>query len=309
MDGTAPTYTVQYRNRFLMWLTAATFLPLVVSVFGFEVLGAQAYAATLTVSVLALFGGAHVWITLAYYFERTWQGVFAQRPFTFYVAPAVMMIASVTVVMLTDLPGVLLILALAFVNLWHHARQNWGILALVGKARRVDVRPMRIPLTYAWVFFVVPWGIYVGTRGLVENAVLYDVGIATTLLYVCVLSALTWRYMLSVRGDRLVLLFSVSLALYFVPMVALYGKPYALLVFSGAHALQYYLIVLFSISQRDRQRGDAKRLRIAVGFTAALLAIITLIGFTLPKSMSAQMPACGLIRGSGLSSEYSPVSI
>jgi hypothetical protein len=276
---TARTYNLRYRDGFIIALTAATFLPLLVTLFNFEILGPATYAATAWVSILSVLGGAHVWITLVYYFDRRWLAVFSERPIIFFVTPALILVGCIAAVMLADLPGVALIFILTFVNIWHHSRQNWGILSLVAKARGVDVRPMHFVLTYAWVFFLIGVCLHINMFGLVERATVQTLANAAVVIYLGVVAVFCWRYLVEVSRDLVVLAFSVALIMYWLPIVLLSGKPYALLLFGAAHGLQYYLLVLMSLSLRERKHADLKQLWTGLAMTALLLVIMTTFWF------------------------------
>lgn len=136
-----------YRPAFLGALLAASFLPAVVSLLKFEVLDQSWYAITFFFSLLLIMSGAHVWLTLAYYLDPRWLKHFRAYPGPFFIAPAAILVCTVALVAQPHYGlGLATIYATTFVNLWHHAKQNWGIMSMVGKLRGADVSALRLPL-------------------------------------------------------------------------------------------------------------------------------------------------------------------
>ena len=86
------------------------------------------------------------------------------------------------------------------------------------------------------------------------------------------------------RRDRIIFLFTLAVLCYFLPLALLFGKPYALLFFGGAHALQYYLLVLVSISLRSRQTVTSGSIVKALCVGLILVAAATALGATLSQN-------------------------
>lgn len=262
---------IRYRNAFVVGLLSVSVVPLIVSALNFEITDASVYAIASLWSILIVLNSAHVWITLAYYCDRRWLAKFRKQPTTFFVAPAVLVVGC-TALMAPQ--GVTIGLALVYtalaVNIWHHAKQNWGVLSLVGKSRGADVSYTRVPLVYAWPFFIVAIALYMpevskiaGTEMLRSIAYL----LAAAYIGWCIITI--WTNRSHAAGDRLTFLLSLALMLYFIPLVAMFGKPYALLVTFGAHSMQYYFLVLISLSLHTRRSYKAS----AAAFILALVTV------------------------------------
>src|SRR5947209_11120429 len=122
------TSTLSYRRIFLLSLIAVSAIPLVLAMINFEILDASVYAITAFWSFLVFLGGAHVWISLAYYFDRRWLGQFEQQPVIFFVIPAGIIVTCMAIMSWHNvIIGLTLVYGTLVVNLWHHAKQNWGI--------------------------------------------------------------------------------------------------------------------------------------------------------------------------------------
>ena len=130
---------------------------------------------------------------------------------------------------------------------------------------------MRVPLVYAWPFFVLSISLYMPEVSSFAGAdALRSAAYALAAVYVAWCIVVLLNSGARLRDDPLVFAFCAALMLYFIPLVALFGKPYALLVTFGAHSLQYYLLVLMSLSLNVRQSAGLRT--IAVSFAIALTA-------------------------------------
>lgn len=83
--------------------------------------------------------------------------------------------------------------------------------------------------------------------------------------------------------DPLTVAFALVLLCYFMPLVFLYGKPYSLLIWAGAHALQYYVMILASLSLRDRTQ-----LNVASGLGVGAITLAAVISLTLVAYVSGE---------------------
>jgi hypothetical protein len=239
----------------------------------FEILNASVYAFTLFWSFLAFLGGAHVWISLAYYCDRKWLAQFRRRPVIFFAIPIALVLSCVAIMSWHNVTvGMTLVYATLVINLWHHARQNWGVLSLVAKSRRADVAHMRVPLVHAWPFFVASVALYMPEISTaIGMDLLRSTAFALAAAYIAFSAIALWKSRDNAERDPVLFVFSVVLCLYFLPLVTLQGKPYALLVAFGAHATQYYLLVLMSLSLSTWRSVDWSKT--ALAFLIALTAV------------------------------------
>lgn len=242
---------VAYRTLFFWALLAASLLPACTLLFSYEFTNPALATNAFALSALLYASSTHTWITAAYYTDKSWLAHFNKRPMAYYAAPIAILVAGTAVATqpLFQPFGVLAVTYVAVtVNIWHHSRQNWGVLSLVGKNRGVNVLPLRRVLQYAWIGFIpVICVVWPNGFGIVQaNPWLQTAGLAGAALYLAVFAVVlvrsgAWR-------DPLVLLFAAALGFYFVPLATLADRPYGLLLFKYAHALQYYLLVALSLS-------------------------------------------------------------
>lgn len=265
--------TVGYKDVFLLSLIVVSAIPLAIALINFEILDASVYAMTMFWSFLVFLGGAHVWISLAYYCDRKWLGQFRHHPVIFFAIPAGLIVSCMAIMSWHNvIVGLTLVYGTLVINLWHHAKQNWGVLSLMAKCRRADVAHMRIPLVYAWPFFIASVGLYMPEISTTIGAdVLRSAAYLLAAVYICSIAGILWKNRDAAEGDPVIFAFSIVLCLYFVPLVTLHGKPYALLVAFGAHAMQYYLLVLMSLSLSDWRSVDLRKT--AIAFAIALVAV------------------------------------
>ena len=270
-----------YKAILLGALLVASFLPAVLSVINFEITNQSIYAITFLFSLLLILGGAHVWLTLAYYFDPVWMRYFLAHPREFILAPLAIL---VTTLLLLLQPSIIVAQATlygtTFVNLWHHSKQNWGILSIVAKIRGGSGFGLRVPLVYAWPFFLVPWLLVIpDATEAIGEVLLYYAGVISVAAYILFFAVMAWRAGFFVNRDPVLLLFGFALALYFVPIVALKGKPYSLAIWAVAHALQYYIIVAVSLSMRRVRSIDLAKGIAGVTLVALILGILTYVAW------------------------------
>ena len=103
-ESAASFRRVRYKTLFLGALVAASALPLTLCVIKFQITSAQIYLATLLFSAVTIMNNSHTWITLAYFFDRTWLARFAERPMTFFAAPAAIVAGTVGAMLFSTVP-------------------------------------------------------------------------------------------------------------------------------------------------------------------------------------------------------------
>lgn len=272
----------RYREFFLFGLLAATFLPACLAVMNFGILDQPAYPFVFVFSLFTIMGSAHTWLTVAYYFDRQWVAHFNTDRLVFYVAPAGILAGTILLALLSDEAGWNLVGygLIVFLNVWHHSRQNWGIMAMVGKLRGVNAQEMRVPLVYAWPFFLIPLCLYFpAIDGLIDKESLVLAARISSIAYCgfavsCVARSRFWR-----EGDLVTKMFAVALCLWFLPVAFLYGKPYSLFIWVAAHALQYYLFVLVSLALSGRDAVSPATLLKIGGRIVVILSGLTIIAY------------------------------
>lgn len=75
----------RYRLFFVMGILIATFLPAALSVINFDITQQKFKVLGTLFAVLLLLNGAHVWMTIIYFFDRQWIGFFKTKKFIFLV--------------------------------------------------------------------------------------------------------------------------------------------------------------------------------------------------------------------------------
>jgi hypothetical protein len=154
------------------------------------------------------------------------------------------------------------------------------VLALVAKARRVDVSYIRKPLIWAWPFFLLSLALHLPELAkLVDTEVLRSISLVAAAAYVAYAAVTIWRHRAAAERDLVVFLFAAVLCLYFLPLAALYGKPYALLITFGAHAMQYYMLVLMSLSFSGWRSLAWMRTAVAFVIAASLIVAATFAAY------------------------------
>jgi len=278
---TLPAPSAGYRFGFVRALIGVSLAPMAISLLNFEITNASIYAITVAWSALAILGGTHVWITLAYYFDRRWLLLFAQQPLVFFITPATIVAAAIALMLIPDITvGIALVYGTILLNLWHHSKQNWGILSLVGKARSVDVSGLRLPLVYAWPFFLLSICLYLPKISSWTGAApLRHLALVLAAVYLLFGGATLWRARALAALDPLIFSLAGALCLYFLPLAVLFGKPYALLLVGGTHAMQYYMLVFMSLSLDSRRSLDGMSLLRHGAVAATFIAAATYAGY------------------------------
>lgn len=277
-----------YKARFLVALIAVSLIPAAVSLMNFGVFNNTPYQLTLVFSLLSTMSGAHVWLNLAYYVDPQWRAHFIGSPVVFYVIPLAIFWSTLGLLAQPNKTiGLSVLYGATFLNLWHHSKQNWGILAIVGKIRGRNVTALRSPLVYAWPFFIVPWALQLPElNALFGEEGLYGVSIVCIAVYAFYCLATAHRYRFSAGQDPLVMAAGITLCCYFMPLVLLYGKPYALFIWAAAHGLQYYLMVFASLSLRHRENVDLRGIIGSAGLTLAILIGLTVMSYAAAQSVA-----------------------
>ena len=272
---------VRYKTLFLGALVAASALPLTLCLIKFQITSAQIYLATLLFSAVTIMNNSHTWITLAYFFDQTWLAKFAERPMTFFAAPAAIVVTTVSAMLFSPVPfAISLILAGLFAATWHHAKQNWGIMSIVGKIRGQNVSALRLPLTQGWLFFAFAWSIPLSYHAdIISPDLLYKVSMTLLAAYAIYCGWILKTSGLSFAKDPVTLAYAILLLGYFVPVVVFQGQPYALIVFGFAHSLQYYILVLASLSMRKRRSSDPTKIMFGIAVFATLVVGLTVAGY------------------------------
>ena len=210
-----------YKNWFLSGLLAASFLPAVISILNFDVLNQSVATFTFLFSLLAIMGGAHIWLTLAYYADAGWVAHFRKFPIIFFLAPA-LILAGITVLVAQPSKsiGLSVVYGATFINLWHHSKQNWGVLSIVGKTRRANVSALRSPLIHAWPFFLAAWCLQLPDISNVFGVhLLKMLSIASAVAFITFVAASVYRGRFFDHQDPIAGLFGIVLACYFMPLI------------------------------------------------------------------------------------------
>lgn len=175
---------------------------------------------------------------------------------------------------------VAIVLAGLFAATWHHGKQNWGIMSIVGKIRGQNVSALRLPLVNSWIFFALAWSIPMSNyMELIGPKLLYNVSMGLLAAYAIYCGWAFRKGGLGFIKDPITLTYAVLLLGYFVPAVVFQGKPYALIMFGFAHSLQYYILVVASLSLRERRSADKTKVMIGIAVFASLVVGLTMLGY------------------------------
>ncbi len=281
---------IRYRQLFLCGLLVATFLPAVTIFINYQV-SDSIYSVVWLVSAIVALGNAHPWLTLAYYTDKEWLAHFRRYPVTFFLVPLGIIASSVLWMLAVpkSLGFVLIFGSLSF-NLWHHSKQNWGILAIIGRIRGQNVSALRIPLCWAWPFFIIPLAMaFPDITRFVSQPLLFGSSLACALLYVGFFGAHAWSGGF-LKAEPLTCAFGLALAPYFLPMVLLFGKPYGIAFWAVAHGLQYLLMVLTSLSLKERTSLTAGKLAFNLGAVGSILSLIVVTWYVVAQTMGGPDP-------------------
>lgn len=267
--GVAP----RYRQVFLCALIAATLLPAFIAFVNYEVTNQTVYTITLFLSLILAVSAGHTFLTFAYYTSREWLSHFKRHPMIFFVAPALVVASStVWVAVLPKTYAMLFIYVVLCINIWHHSKQNWGILSLVGRMRSENVAGLRAPLVWAWAFFLLPFALQIPEMDrLIGHSLLYGLSLVCAGAYIVFCAYHMQRGRLR-DADPVAATFAIALCTYFLPMIFLIGKPYGPIVWTAAHGAQYLLMVFASLSFAKRKQLTVSSLVSNAGVIAAILA-------------------------------------
>lgn len=273
-----------YGSRFLFALIAVSCVPIIISIFNFGVFGGKSAGAAFLYLIISASSGSHVFMNWTYFTSKKWRDYFAKRPIHFYVTPALIIIASIALMVQ---PNKLLQLTFfyltGFVNIWHHGKQNWGVMSIIGRIRGRNVAAMMKPLCYAWLFFAIPLCFTIPeVQNWVGESRLEYASLACLVAFIafCLYHGIKGRF--AARQDPLILISGIALCCYFVPLVSFHAVYWAVAIWGLAHAGQYYLIVFSSMSLNGRKSG--KSLWIGMIITAAMMVALTYVGFFTVKA-------------------------
>ncbi len=253
---------LSYRYGFMIGLVAATLLPAICFTVNFGTSQSVTAIALLCASI-AIVANSHQFITLIYYFDRRWLEFFRQRPFVFFGAPAALGASCLGLLLYDAAIGYFTVLAaVSIVNVYHHSKQNWGIISLVGKVRRADVSVFRNPLICASPFFVLPYLMSLPPLRQLIGEPFQSLVLPCGLAYLAAIAVMLAVRRRDLPRDPIVLMLSIPLLGYFVPLV-FFGGPYAFLFFGAGHGLQYQLIVALSLTMNNRHRAKPSWARFA----------------------------------------------
>lgn len=272
-----------YGSRFLFALIGVSLLPSLVCLLNFGVTDGHIYPLAVILSIISFSSGSHVWMNLAYLASPTWRAYFRQYPVRFYVVPVLIVCASTLIIAQpVKAIGLGFLYCAGFVNIWHHSKQNWGVLSLIGRARGRNVSPMMQPLCRAWIFFAVPLCMsFPEVSAWVGPDKLHDAAVVCAAIFAAYCGYHIWKARFAVNQDPLVLIATLALLCYFVPFTFLWNKPWGIIA-AGAHSLQYHLIVLSSLSMSNRKAS--RQVWLGAAITVCVMAILTGAAFVTIKT-------------------------
>ncbi|TDG10574.1 hypothetical protein E1N52_04320 [Paraburkholderia guartelaensis] len=272
-----------YGSRFLFALIGASLLPSIVCLLNFGMTNGQVYPLAFVFTIISFSAGSHVWMNLAYLASPKWRAYFAKYPMRFYVVPALIMCTSiVAIAQPIKAIGVGYLCAMGFVNIWHHSKQNWGVLSLIGRARGRNVLPLMNPLCRAWIFFAIPLCMsFPAVANWVGQERLYDVALFCAAAFAAYCIFQIWKSKFLTNQDPLVIVAAIALLFYFVPFTFLWNKPWGIIA-AGAHSLQYHLIVISSLSLSNRKAD--KKIWFGAALTIGVMALLTAAAFVTIKT-------------------------
>ena len=279
----------RYRNFFVGCILIATFLPALLSVVNFDITDTKIKALGGLFAILLLLNGAHVWMTIAYYFDKNWLKFFNTRKLVFFGGPGLIFLISLIVI--TQSPKIWALAffyTASFINLWHHAKQNWGILSILSNIFGDNVQGFRPLIIHSWIFFLIPLSYYiVSSFGLLalHPQILAASYVLVTLYLLWCLKELYFN-LFSIKHPVVLIQLLASL-LYFLPLIFLRDKYYVLVIWAGAHALQYYFMVFASLSLRSRKSRSTLTLAASMSIMISVLIALTLLSTLFTKPMTA----------------------
>lgn len=131
---------------------------------------------------------------------------------------------------------------------------------MAGIARHPRGRALRSVIVSAWPFFITAWALQLPeVRAAIGTDTLWTASVACAAFCALLAFTLLPRFAYEDRPEPRLLLLAVAACAYFFPLLLLYGNPYALLIWAGAHSLQYYLLVLMSLSLPNEHTHGLKR--------------------------------------------------
>lgn len=279
-----------YASRFLFALIAVSILPILITVLNFGAFGGKAAGPAFLYLIIAASSSAHVFMNLTYFTNKKWRTYFSQHPVHFYVVPAIIVVGCILLMLQTNntIQLITLYLVNVFVNMWHHGKQNWGVMSIIGRIRGRNVSPMLKPLCNAWIFFAIPLCFTIPeVKKWIGEETLHSASLVCLVAFItfCVYHGIRGRF--SVKQDPIVLLSAVALCCYFVPTIFFHEVYWAITIWGLAHAGQYYLIVFSSMSLNERK--SRKSLWVGMAITAIMMATLTYVGFQAAISGSTQI--------------------
>jgi hypothetical protein len=253
-------------SRVLAGLVTVTLLPSVLGIAHYHLIDDRPLWTAVPWLVIGVLGMEHIWVTGAFYLDQRWRELFGLRPIAYYVAPVGIVVASTAIALLAP-PGVvtMLIIVPTFISLWHHARQNWGIYALVCRARNT-MPTGRLLLQYAWLPFLWAWGLNFAVE---KPGWAVELAWAFMVLWLCVAAVAAVR---SLPRDAVAAIFFFAGVIWFTPLVTAHGTPLAFAAYGYAHGLQYYYLTLRSLGVAARQ-SSLRSLLLLIGGITALCAV------------------------------------
>jgi hypothetical protein len=217
----------EYRTIFLFWLIVVSALPALVYVLTFEVTAEAVWLLVVLTVLITILASVHQFVTIVYYLDRRWFAFFCRRPIVFFLVPLLILLSCLGLIMQPNsaLAFGMLLGGVSIANLWHHSKQNWGIISLVGKTRRADVATLRQPLIYAWPFFVgayfisIPWVRETGSAYAINTGTWITVNWVLGVVYCAGILSYLYLKRRSLPRDPIVLAFAAVLLCYFVPLM------------------------------------------------------------------------------------------
>lgn len=215
--------------------------------------------------------------------------LFQNKEIHFFGGPIIILLVSLLVITQSSKPWALAYFySVAFINLWHHSKQNWGILSILSKTFDSSISAFRPLIVNSWIFFLIPLSYYiVSSFNLIElRPHIMSVSYGVVILYLIWCFKMLYSHIGSVKHPIVKIQLLASLV-YFLPLIFLKDKYYVLVIWAGAHALQYYFLVFSSLSLR--KRNNIPNLNIVSKATIVIgsLIFLTLISTLFSKPVAA----------------------
>lgn len=279
----------RYRFFFIICILVATFSPAALSVINFDITEQKIRVLGSLFVLLLLLNGAHVWMTIAYFFDKNWIDFFKKRKLIFFGGPIMILLISLLVLTQSSKTWALAFFySAAFINLWHHAKQNWGILTIFSKIFNSNISVFKPLIVNSWIFFLIPLSYYiVSAFNLLElrpNIMLISYGIVVLYLSWCFKEL--YSHFGSVKHPLVKVQLLGSLV-YFLPLIFLKDKYYVLVIWAGAHALQYYFLVFSSLTLKNWKSISTFNVFIRAAIVIGCLICLTLISTLFTKPLAS----------------------